>query len=331
LGGVDATWLMWWINTPPFRRRIVALQAGTTRKRISRKNLASIEFAVPPLGEQRRIVASIDEQFSRLSAADYSLQRADQRLHQFRAAVLAEAVSGGWPVEPLSNIALSLRNGVFVSRPAREPPGTAIFRISAVRPMALDVEDVRYTSLSEADANGAFVDEGDLLFTRYSGNPEYVGACACVRSLPRPTLHPDKLIRVVLNQERVDPAFVELACATGMTLQAIRARRKTTAGQVGIAGGQLKTIPVPVPPLAEQRRIVAHVRQRISVIDAQRNSIEVAKRRSASLRRSILDRAFRGELVPQNPADEAAAELLERTRQVRGTTPRRLKRRRVGA
>lgn len=62
-----------------------------------------------------------------------------------------------------------------MSRPAAEPPGTPIFRISAVRPLALDVNDVRFADIEPAKANGYFV-EDDLLFTRYSGNPDYVGA-----------------------------------------------------------------------------------------------------------------------------------------------------------
>ena len=164
------------------------------------------------------------------------------------------------------------------------------------------------------DCPDYLVTEGDLLFTRYSGNPEYVGACARVPELPRPTLHPDKLIRVVIDREKADPAFIELACATGVTREQIRARRKTTAGQVGIAGGQLKSVPIPLPPVDEQRRIVAEVEHRLSAVDTLRASIQRAQRRSASLRRSILERAFRGELVPQDPADEPAEALLARIR-----------------
>ena len=71
------------------------------------------------------------------------------------------------------------------------------------------------------------------------------------------------------------------------------------------------------PPLEEQQRIVAEVEERLSVIDALRDAIEAAKRRSAALRRSILERAFRGDLVPQDPTDEPAQALLERIRAAR--------------
>ena len=75
------------------------------------------------------------------------------------------------------------------------------------------------------------------------------------------------------------------------------------------------------PPLDEQRRIVARVEEQLSAIDALRAAIERAQRRSASLRRAVLERAFRGELVPQDPSDEPASVLLERIRAERAAAP----------
>ena len=77
---------------------------------------------------------------------------------------------------------------------------------------------------------------------------------------------------------------------------------------------KFKALQVPVPPLEEQRRIVQEVEERLSRIDAMRVSIERAQRRSATLRAAILERAFRGELVPQDPADEPAEVFLARIR-----------------
>ncbi len=76
-----------------------------------------------------------------------------------------------------------------------------------------------------------------------------------------------------------------------------------------------------VPSLDEQRRIVAEVEQQLSLIDALRAAVESAQRRSAVLRRAILERTFRGELAPQDPADEPASVLLERIRAERATAP----------
>ena len=78
---------------------------------------------------------------------------------------------------------------------------------------------------------------------------------------------------------------------------------------------------IPLPPLDEQRRIVAGVEEQLSVIDALRAAIERGTAQLRSLRRAILERAFRGELVPQDPSDEPASVLLERIAAERAATP----------
>ncbi len=81
----------------------------------------------------------------------------------------------------------------------------------------------------------------------------------------------------------------------------------------------VEALAVPLPPLAEQRRIVAEVERRLSIADAMAAEIDRALRRSAALRRSILEQAFSGKLVPQDPSDEPASVLLERIRAERAT------------
>lgn len=92
--GADHRWLMNAINAPAFRSAIAGLQSGTTRQRISRSNLSTIEFPLPPLAEQRRIVAAIEQQFTRLDAALAALRRAQTALKRYRASVLKSAVAG---------------------------------------------------------------------------------------------------------------------------------------------------------------------------------------------------------------------------------------------
>lgn len=300
LGSVNSKWLMWFINAPQMRTRIEALQSGTTRKRVSRKNLGNLTLPVPPLDEQRRIVEVIEEQFSRLDAAEASLMRALRNLIRLRAASIGAALKGSWPEIEFATIIRSLRNGIFVSRPAKTPPGIPIFRISAVRPMQLDVEDVRYAELQVAEAQGYFVEPGDMLFTRYSGNPSYVGACAVVPNLSVPTVHPDKLIRIVVDRAQAIPEFVSLTLNNGSARKQIESRLKTTAGQVGISGSQLRTVLLRLPPLATQQEIVDDISWNLSRYDAETKAVDIALRRSLHLRRAILEAAFAGRLAPQD-------------------------------
>lgn len=203
----------------------------------------------------------------------------------------------GWQWATLEDLALSVRNGVFVSRPGKDPPGTRILRISSVRPNALDIEDVRFADPEPARAEDYLIEHGDLLFTRYSGNPAYVGACAAVGKLPAPTLHPDKLIRVVVDHRAVNPWFVQYAVNGGFVRREIEQRLKTTAGQVGIAGGQLRTVPVPVAPRKEQERIVAAIEEHLSRLDAAETALMAARRRSNVLAGRVVDEAIEGDMV----------------------------------
>jgi type I restriction enzyme S subunit len=87
---------------------------------------------------------------------------------------------------------------------------------------------------------------------------------------------------------------------------------KQTTNLASINLTKLSAFPVPLPPLAEQHRIVAEVERRLSVADELEKTIEHSLKQAQRLRQSILKRAFEGKLVPQDPEDEPAGVLLER-------------------
>nr|WP_279342495.1 restriction endonuclease subunit S [Geotalea sp. SG265] len=90
----DTKWLMHFVNAPAFRKAVASMEAGSTRKRISRKNLGKILLPLPPLPQQRPIAAEIDMQFSRLDEAATALKRIQANLKRYKAAVLKTAVEG---------------------------------------------------------------------------------------------------------------------------------------------------------------------------------------------------------------------------------------------
>ena len=93
-GEFNHRWLMYFVNAPAFRAAVASKQSGSTRKRISRGNLSKISLPVPPPDQQKRIVAEIEKQFSRLDEALANLKRVKANLRRYKAAVLKAAVEG---------------------------------------------------------------------------------------------------------------------------------------------------------------------------------------------------------------------------------------------
>jgi len=176
--------------------------------------------------------------------------------------------------------------------------------------MRLDATDVRYAVPSPPSADKARLSVGNVLFTRYSGTRDFVGACAVVGADGAGLLHPDKLIRVEVNPDVVTPEFLVAAASSPAGRQWLEGVIKTTAGQTGLAGSDLKRLPVLLAPLAEQERIVAAIEEAFSKLDAGEAGLRTVRQLLKRMRGAILAAAVTGRLVPQAPADLPATKLL---------------------
>ena len=381
LQDIVPAYLCYYLSLQTVRDYLAAHASGVggSLMRITSRTITDYPFPLAPMKEQQRIVAAIEQQFTRLDAGVAALKRAQAKLKRYRAAVLKAAVEGklteAWraehpTTEPASNLLerilkerrvkweadlkakgkdpakvkyiepakpdmeglpelperwcwatveqliTYLRNGL-PQKPETSPPGYRILRINAVRPMKVDLDEIRYLPLSERDAKAYFLDNGDILFTRYNGSLELLGVAGMVRSCSLPTLHPDKLIRVKTVLAEPLSSYVEMASNVGVSRAHLESRARTTAGQTGISGSDIKQIPIPLPPLAEQEQVIAEVEQRLSVICQLETIVEANLKRAERLRQSILKEAFAGRLVLQDPDDEPASELLENIRKER--------------
>lgn len=198
-----------------------------------------------------------------------------------------------WQQLALGDVALSIRNGLFARRPSDTPPGTRILRISAVRGGRVTFDDARFVDgLDESQMAKFAVEPGDLLMTRYNGSRDLVGSAGLVAEHDGPVIHPDKLIRIVLNREVAEPRFVNLQLQSPQIRRFLEPRIRTTAGQSGIAGGDVRQIPIVLPSLDEQRRTVAILEDHLSRLDAAEASLQSAERRIVALERSSLNAHF---------------------------------------
>jgi type I restriction enzyme, S subunit len=224
-----------------------------------------------------------------------------------------------WTYAPFGAVAYSVRNGI--SKKPNETGQLRIFRISAVRPMMFDMSDFR-----RIDADPEFQDyqlrRGDLVFTRYNGSRAYVGVAAMYRS-DESFVYPDKLIRCDVKSRLIDPSYIEKAVNCGESRSFIESRIRTTAGQAGISGADLKSMPVPLCSIEEQMKINQIVEAQLSGIAELMNEVESALARVDALRQLILNKAFSGLLVAQDQNDEPACVLLERIHAEREGAPKK--------
>lgn len=199
---------------------------------------------------------------------------------------------------------------------------------------------VRYVKMDRVDMNGnANVDTavrvqvstqeseryclsvGDILFnTRNS--LELVGKTGIVKEEPREhTVFNNNLMRLRLVDGAL-PTFINYQLCAPPFRKIMETVKRATTSVAAVYGGDLKALPVAIPSIEEQKQISAMVEEKLGQIEAVALWCQTELTRSAALRQSILKDAFAGKLVPQDPSDEPAAELLDRIRASRTAMPR---------
>jgi hypothetical protein len=179
-----------------------------------------------------------------------------------------------------------------------------------------------------AEANTYELALGDVLLSEASGSASEVGKPAIWRDDIPCCCFQNTLIRV--RSREALPEYLRLF----FLREALTGQFAQAAPGVGIhhlGASRLAKWAIPWCAIEDQRVLVANVERQLSLAEAMGTAIERARLRSAALRRSILERAFAGQLVPRDPADEPASALLERIGPARASEPRATRRRRTVA
>lgn len=319
---VNPKWLMWTLNAPQIRAQVSALQSGTTRKRISRRNLGTIPLRVPPRREQDRIVSAIEEQLSRLDDADRLLRSALQRAGLVRGALLDDVTRSDGECVALGDIAEVVGGVTKDSKRQGDPSYVEVpyLRVANVQRGALDLREITTIRVSPEKAKALRLEPGDILFNE-GGDRDKLGRGWVWNGEIDDCIHQNHVFRARLRSTDFDPKFVSIHGNT-FGRRWFEQMGKQTTNLASINLKTLKSFPVPVVPVEEQRRRVEEAERQITVLDALMTAIDHALVRSDLLRRAVLGNAFSGLLVPRDPTDESASELLARTATERADAPK---------
>ncbi len=324
------------------------------QKRVPTAYLRRCGIPVVPEAQQNRIVAEIEKQFSRLDEAVANLKRVQANLKRYKAAVLKAAVEGKlteeWrkqhpDVEPADR--LLERIGDYALRPLRDearlpdlpetwtwvriedlgkiqlgrqrspkyhsgPHMRPYLRVQNVFEDRIDLGDVMEMDFPPSDFEKYRLEPGDILLNE-GQSPELLGRPAMYRGELPGACFTNTLIRF-RAQPPLTPEFPLLVFRAYLRSGRFQREGTITTNIAHLSAGRFSSIEFPLPPLAEQAEIVKAAQRQLSVLEALEEELCRGFKRADRLRQSILQKAFSGHLVPQDPNDEPASVLLERIR-----------------
>jgi len=294
-------WIHWHTKTREFRARCAALSQGTSGKnRIRPERFLTIPIPLPPLREQRRIGVKIDQLAAKIDEARRLRQECSRQLDRLNTSGLRQVfneVTQLYGTRALEGLLVEAGYGTSAKcHSARFSDAMPILRIPNVASEKIDLTDLKFASLSERDLRKVQLMPDDLLVVRTNGSANLVGRCAVVPRLREPNGFASYLIRLRCDGAQADANYVQWMLRFLRVDGRLFDFARTTAGQYNVSLGRLRAAELPVPPLEEQRRIVAYLDDAQARIDRLKALQGTTAAELDAVLPSILDKAFKGEL-----------------------------------
>ncbi|MFF6811560.1 restriction endonuclease subunit S [Streptomyces sp. NPDC012403] len=321
---LDPGYLTLWLRSPAFTGLAANHQGRSVLPKINKEALAKLPIPVPPLEEQRRIVNALEGQLSRLDAAAgiasqvrskllaYKASREREIVPSPQAGIAEQPLPDGWKMVRLSDISHSSGYGTS-AKCGYDGAGGAVLRIPNIQSGAINADDLKYALDENLDLGAYKVSTGDLLIVRTNGSRDLIGRVAVSRE-DTEYAFASYLIRFKVKMEDAFPDWVAKVISTRPWRQLIESAAASTAGQYNLNLKKLGSLPIPLPPLEEQRPLTAELDEIDASVRRLTSAVDDASLKGEALRRSLLAEAFAGRLVPQDPTDEPADALLHRIR-----------------
>lgn len=295
---LDNRYLGWFVKTPAFRQQVEA-QGSTNYAAIRPDDVLGYEIPLPPLDEQRRIVARIDALAAKVEEARLLRARGAEEIDAIHAsaanALFSEASVSDVPVVELGHVA-EIRAGVTLGR---KLVGSTIrlpyLRVANVQDGHLDLRVLKEVEIYPDERDKWSLRRGDLLLTE-GGDWDKLGRGTVWQEEVAECIHQNHIFRVRLDATRFDPWYVSTLMSSPHGKKFFQAASKQTTNLASINQRQLKAFPLFDLPLERQRRIVAERNTLQVKIDAVKALQADTSAELDAMLPAILDKAFKGEL-----------------------------------
>lgn len=326
----------YYLRSPLATTEIEKHDNGSAQPNLAARSLGNFTLPLPPALEQQRIADKLDTVLARVDAVNDRLARVAPLLKRYRQAVLAAATSGRltadwrvihasddeWPLVSLGAVAADFSYGS--SAKSAKDGDVPVLRMGNIQDGRLDWSDLVFTS-DRAEVEKYMLRNGDVLFNR-TNSPELVGKAAVYKG-EQHAIYAGYLIRVRCTDQLL-PDYLNYCLGSPRGREYCWAVKSDGVSQSNINAKKLAAFTFALPEVAEQTEIV----RRADILFAFANRLEArlqaAQTAASRLTPALLAKAFRGELVPQDPADEPAAELLKRLAASQTSAPQSRKGRR---
>lgn len=286
---------------------------GTTRYKLTQSDMCKIPIPLPPLAEQGRIVAKIEELFAGIDAGVENLKSVKNQIALYRQSILKSAFDNQTKKEMLKNFIIEINYGTS-EKTNDDASGIPVLRMGDIQNGKLRFNKLKY--LKKITDKKLLLQKCDLLFNR-TNSAELVGKSAVFNS-DFVCSFASYLIKVRFS-EKLNSDYVCFYINSPYGKAWAKTQLTQQVGQANINSQKLQALQIPVPTLAEQERIVAEIESRFERADALETAVDRALNDAEKLKQAVLKKAFSGELVPQNPDDEPASVLLDRIRAARAS------------
>lgn len=320
----------------PYLDAIHSVTSAVTVKHLSSNTIKNIPVPLPPLPEQRAIVAKIEALFSDLDQGISDLRKAQEQLKIYRQSVLKKAFEGEltkewreknnldfkWDKTTTGDIMCNINSG---STPKAE--------------FLSQIGDVQFLKVYNLNFDGTLNQSKDPAFTTLEIHRTKNKRARCVAGdvlinivgpplgkvsmIPTSTTQEFNINQAIVRfrpNEKIAPKFLSFFLQNPMTINWLEGTSKATAGQYNVKVSTCRLIPINLPSIDEQSQIVQEIESRLSVCDKVEQSITESLEKAQTLRQSILKKAFEGTLLTKEEIEkckqekdwEPAGVLLER-------------------